>query len=95
MGIYFTDKYSLLHLASGIVAQYWNISFTAWFILHAAFELVENTPAGIRVIQLIKLWPGGKSCADSLLNSLGDQFYACIGWALARNYFELFPKKLI
>jgi hypothetical protein len=90
MGVYFTDKFSLLHLASGIVAQYWGISFMAWFILHVAFELIENTPTGMQVIRQIKTWPGGKLYADSLLNSLGDQFYACVGWALARYHSKLF-----
>jgi hypothetical protein len=89
MGIYFTDNFSLLHLASGIVAYYWGISFMAWFIVHAAFELIENTQAGMRVIRLIKLWPGGKTHADSGLNSMGDQFYSCMGWIIA-HYFSKF-----
>lgn len=90
MGVYFTDRYSLLHLAAGIVAYYWGISFMTWFVAHAAFELIENTAAGMRFIRLIKIWPGGKTHADSLLNSAGDQFYSCIGWWLAHYSSKLF-----
>jgi len=90
MGVYFTDNFSLLHLASGIVAYYWGISFMAWFIIHAAFEMIENTPTGMKMIRSIKLWPGGKTHADSILNRLGDQFYSCIGWAVAHYHSKLF-----
>lgn len=90
MGVYFTDEYSLLHLATGIVAYYWGISFTAWFVAHAAFELIENTEYVMRVIRLITLWPGGKSRADTGLNSTGDQFYSCMGWGLAHYSSKLF-----
>lgn len=83
MGVYFTDTYSLLHFACGIVVYYWNVSFITWFLIHAAFECIENTPIGMRTIRQIKLWPGGKSHADSVLNSVGDQWYACLGWILA------------
>ena len=90
MGIHFTDQFSLLHLASGIVAYYWNATFAAWFVAHAAFEVIENTEQGMRVIRLFKLWPGGKSHADSGLNRVGDQFYACVGWVLAYYSTKLF-----
>jgi hypothetical protein len=89
MGIYFTDKFSLLHLASGIVAYYWGISFMAWFITHAVFELIENTQTVMRIIRLIKVWPGGKTHADSGLNSIGDQFYSCMGWIIAHCFSKL------
>lgn len=86
MGYLFTDKYSLLHFATGIVVYYWNMSFITWFLLHALFELIENTQTGMYIINNLPgepLWPGGKSHADSFINSLGDQFYASIGWILA------------
>lgn len=89
MGVYFTDRFSLLHLASGIVAYYWGISFMVWFVAHAAFEFIENTSVGMRLIRLIKIWPGGKSHADSLLNSTGDLFYSCIGWVFAHYFSKL------
>ena len=31
-------------------------------------------------INNIKLWPGGKEKADTILNSIGDQFYGLLGW---------------
>jgi len=83
MGVLFTDKYSLLHFASGIVAYYWNVSFIAWFILHLIFELAENTETGMHYIRKIKLWPGGKTHPDSWLNCTGDQFYSVLGWLFA------------
>jgi hypothetical protein len=83
MGVFFTDKFSLLHLASGIIVYYWNMSFLLWSILHLAFEILENTTLGMTLINQITLWPGGKDKADSFTNSLGDQFYASLGWAMA------------
>ena len=83
MGVHFTDKYSLLHFACGIVVYYCNVSFITWFIFHLIFELVENTELGIFYIRKIKLWPGGKSHADSWINSAGDQFYSVLGWFVA------------
>jgi hypothetical protein len=83
MGVFFTDKYSLLHFASGIVAYYWNVSFVAWFILHLIFELAENTETGMHYIRKVKLWPGGKVHPDSWLNRAGDQFYSVLGWLVA------------
>lgn len=90
MGVHFTDTFSLLHLASGIVAYYWGISFIAWFMAHALFELAENTRPGMRFIRQFKAWPGGKTHADSVLNSLGDQFYSCAGWGIAYYFTKLF-----
>ena len=83
MGLYFTDKYSLLHVAVGIVVYYWNMSFVAWFIIHLLFEYVENTVYGMKMINQFSYWPGGKDHADSLTNSMGDHFYALIGWLVA------------
>lgn len=95
MGYLFTDKYSLLHFATGIVVYYWNMSFWQWFFLHALFELVENTQTGMHIINNLPklpngepLWPGGKTHADSVINSLGDQFYAIAGWILAKIICE-------
>lgn len=83
MGVHFTDKFSLLHFASGIVAYYWNVSFVALFILHLIFEMAENTETGMHYIRKVKLWPGGKAHADSWINSVGDQFYSALGWLFA------------
>tara|TARA_B110000285_G_scaffold211166_1_gene253618 strand:+ start:995 stop:1285 length:291 start_codon:yes stop_codon:yes gene_type:complete len=83
MGVYFTDKFSLLHFATGIIVYYWNVSFLFWFIIHLLFEYIENTETGMYFINKIKLWPGGKEKSDFMINRLGDQFYASIGWIIA------------
>ena len=53
------------------------------FIVHMIFEYVENTKYGMSIINNFVYWPGGKDRADSLINSLGDQFYAQLGWVCA------------
>ena len=83
MGIRFTDKFSLLHFAVGIVAQYWSVSFLVWFIIHLIYEYLENTPRGMFLINNVTLWPGGKPSADTFVNSIGDQVYALLGWLFA------------
>ena len=83
----FTDEFSLLHFATGIVAQFMGLSLAHWFVVHVTFELVEDTQTGVRVINKLfgKIWPGGgKKVPDSFLNSeLGDNFYAVLGWVFA------------
>ena len=81
MGVYFMDKFSYLHFVSGAVVFYWNISLFHWFLLHTLFEIVENSKLGIYVINTyLKIWPGGKPGADSLINNLGDTVFAMLGW---------------
>jgi len=43
----------------------------AWFILHAAFELVENTPTGMQVIRLIKFVAWGQIVSRFLIEQFG------------------------
>jgi hypothetical protein len=88
MGVYFTDKFSLLHFASGIIAYYWNISLIKWFIIHLVFELTENRPYIVKYIDKITLWPGGKKSSDTPINSIGDQFYCILGWWFTHIYLE-------
>jgi hypothetical protein len=83
MGTQFTDNFSLLHFATGIVVYYWNISFVTWFIIHFIFEYTENTEYGMILLNKFKLWPGGKDKKDALLNNIGDQFYSLLGWLVA------------
>lgn len=84
MGTALTDKYSLLHFAVGIIAYYWDISFAAIMILHILFEWLENTPTGMRLINIyIKIWPGGKPAPDSILNRVGDTLWTAAGWGLS------------
>lgn len=91
MGKYFTDNYSLLHLASGITAYYWNVSLKKWIIMHVMFELLENTDYGMKFITAFfpNTWPGGKTHKDTMRNSIGDVIYGIIGWLLAYrvNYY--------
>lgn len=90
MGIHFTDQYSLLHFASGIIAYYWGISFILWFIIHLLFEYVENTNLGMKIINKIKMWPGGKEKSDTILNRIGDQFYSLLGWIFTFFILKIF-----
>lgn len=83
MGLYFTDKYSLLHFSVGIVVYYWNITFITWFIIHMLFEYIENTNYGMKLINKFPYWPGGKDRSDSFINNVGDHFYALLGWFIA------------
>lgn len=80
----FTDQFSLLHFATGIIAYYSGLSLGQWFLIHATFELLEDTQTGVRIINKLfgKIWPGcGKKEPDSFLNSeIGDNFYAVLGW---------------
>jgi len=95
MGIYFTDKYSLLHFASGIIAYYWNFSLIVWFISHALYEYIENIPTIVKLIDNIPLWPGGKKYPDNIINRFGDQFYAILGWIFTHIYLTTIYGKYI
>jgi hypothetical protein len=88
MGIYFTDKFSLLHFASGIIAYYWNFSLIFWFIFHFLYEVIENSQKVYKLIDKFPLWPGGKKAPDSYINSLGDQFYSVLGWVFTHYYIK-------
>lgn len=84
MGTHLLDKYSLLHVATGIIARYWNMSFLTWLLLHTVFELLENMDIGRYVInRYIVLWPGGKPAADTAINTVGDFLCAATGWLFA------------
>ena len=51
MGLNFFDNFSYLHFASGVIANFWNVSFTQLVIFHTTFEILENTPLGVKFIQ--------------------------------------------
>ena len=81
MGNLFLDQYSLLHFASGVVAYFWGVPATQWFLGHIAFEAAENTKVGMDLINdKLTWWPGGKPRADSLINIVGDNVAAMAGW---------------
>ena len=89
MGNNFLDKYSLLHFASGVVAFHWSIDLPTWILFHVSFEVIENTQAGMKVInKYITRWPGGKKQPDSLTNILGDNFAAILGWWVSSKLDE-------
>lgn len=84
MGVKLFDKYTYLHFASGIIAYYWGLSIIVWIIVHTIFEIFENTKTGMRIINKLPIWPGGKDHADSTINSLvGDTIGSLIGWISA------------
>ena len=85
MGTYLLDQYSLLHFATDVIAYFLGVRLAPWFFAHAIFELSENTPIGITVINkyLWWFWPGGKPRPDSITNMIGDQISSVIGWIVA------------
>jgi hypothetical protein len=81
MGYYFVDKFTILHFLLGIIAYYIGISFVLWIITHVTFEILENTKEGMYFITTyLTFWPGGKKSPDTLMNSLGDNIFAILGW---------------
>ena len=101
MGYRFIDQYSLLHVASGIIAYFFGLSVTKWFMIHLIFELIENTDQGIVIInKYFTFWPGGKLYADSMINIISDQTFSIIGFYLANmvdylgNVYGLYPKHI-
>ena len=85
MGACFFDQYSILHAATGVVAYFWQVPLWLFFLVHTAFEIIENSVPGMAFINqyLYRYWPGGKPMADSLTNTLGDTVFALLGWAVA------------
>ena len=87
MGQRFLDQYSVLHYAQGVIAYFLNTPPFLWFISHATFEFLENTGPGMHFINTVlkDAWPGGKPEADSVLNVLGDNLAAQVGYWSARS----------
>lgn len=79
------DKYTYLHFAVGVVMYYLGFSLTLTIVLHIIFEVVENTPEGIRFINryMAWFWPGGKDEPDASINMIGDTCGAALGWLSA------------
>ena len=83
MGKFTFDQFTYLHFASGIIAYFWGLPIYVWFILHTIFEVLENSKFGIKLINKIFFWPGGKPKADSFINIVGDTIGGMIGWGSA------------
>tara|TARA_Y100001980_G_C14527844_1_gene303483 strand:- start:682 stop:990 length:309 start_codon:yes stop_codon:yes gene_type:complete len=93
MGNRLFDQYTYLHFAVGIIVYFWNISIKKWLVLHTIFEVFENTPTGINIINnYITFWPGGKPKPDSTVNIIGDTSGAIIGW-LSAYYLDRLGEK--
>ena len=88
MGVAFADKYSASHFMFGVVFYHLGVDFVVASVLHAIFEYLENSDWGIYTIQRFfnnkwLRWIGGKTHPDSILNSVGDQFFFMSGWIVA------------
>ncbi len=87
MGKTFFDQYSILHFSVGVIFYFWNIPLLTSFLIHFLFELLENTPTGIYIINnyIYKYftWPGKKNYADSIINTIGDNIFFLIGWLIS------------
>jgi len=71
------DRFTFLHLLSGIAVGMAGLQFWAWVLLHGLYEVWENTKLGQQMIQQIPFWPAHP---ESTRNSAGDQAAAIIGW---------------
>ena len=81
MGKYFVDKYSILHFGAGMIAYLLGIPFVLWIMIHTSFEILENMSGGrFFITNYLTFWPGGKKSTDTIINSLGDNVSAMLGW---------------
>lgn len=91
MGNNFADQYSFLHFCVGAVAYFWRLSLRSSFLIHLVFELVENTPTGMKIINKLFVgegpltWPGGKDRPDGWVNMVGDNVFFVAGWIVAQQ----------
>jgi len=93
MGETIFDQYTYLHFASGIIAYFWGITLKQFIILHLIFEILENSPSGVKFInKYLTFWPGGKPKSDSIINTLGDNIGSTLGW-LSAYYLDQLGKK--
>jgi hypothetical protein len=91
MGNKFFDAYSLLHFAVGVIFRHFGLSLSVSFVTHTLFELIENSPVGVRFIDKhLWFWPGGKKSPDTLTNSVGDTVSFAAGWLLADKLLKNF-----
>jgi len=96
MGYYIFDKFSLLHFSFGVVWNYFKLDLISLIVIHTIFEYIENTRYGMHFINnYITLWPGGKTHADSLINSLSDIVFSIFGWLFYEKYSKNWNPKYL
>ena len=80
----FIDQYAILHFSAGVIAYFLKIDISLWFILHAIFELIQGTRTPVPFINKnILSWPSGVYTPETMINRLGDQLMATLGWLCA------------
>ena len=78
------DKYSCLHLASGITAYFWDLNLINWIAIHISFSFFENSAIGLKFTKkYLSQFKPYKMGPDSIKNLIGDTIFAIIGWLLA------------
>ena len=93
MGKLLFDQYTYLHFAVGIIAYFWGIKLLGWIFIHLSFEIIENTQYGINFINnYLYFWPGGKPKPDTIINIVGDNVGALLGW-LSAYYLDTLGAK--
>jgi hypothetical protein len=85
MGTKPMDRFSFLHVATGIVSYYLGISLKWWTILNIAYEIIDNTNCFMYIVNnyIPNIWPGGKPGPDTIINSMGDILSSIFGWYIA------------
>ena len=87
MGKSILNRYTILHFSVGMIWRYIGFDLLSLLIIHAIFEIVENTTIGMGFINnYFKLWPGGKTHADSKINSISDIVISLLGWMIADKF---------
>ena len=88
----FVTVYTLVHFASGIVAERLGISLFGWIAIHTLFEIWENSTPGIRffrekdsILHKISGLNWRSYGGDTLANSLFDSFAAILGWLISNR----------
>ena len=82
MGLVFFDGWSITHFLWGYAAAKTQLFTPITFLLaHTIFEIWENTPEGIQWFQDYG-FPRYKG--DTLNNTLGDTFFAMLGFFSGR-----------
>uniref|UniRef100_A0A6C0KVM3 Uncharacterized protein n=1 Tax=viral metagenome TaxID=1070528 RepID=A0A6C0KVM3_9ZZZZ len=68
------DKYSLFHVAIGIVIYFWSLPFLSFILFNLALEYTEATAMGknLKNTYLKGWWPGGKSVPTTFLARSSD-----------------------